>query len=201
MGNIQLLLLAAGTSSRMKQPKQLLPWGSESLIEHQIKTLLATNNSVSVVLGAYSKEISQMIKRFPIRTLINEDWKKGMGSSIAYGVQQLVAKEPTTDGILIALIDQPLLTTDHFNKMIDHFIPDKKQIVVSHSDKGWSGAPVLFDRVYFKELQKLKGNDGAKTITGKHGDAAITVDGGNLLIDIDTPEAYEQVLIEFRGAD
>ncbi len=109
MANIQLLLLAAGASQRMGSPKHLLPWGNETLIEHQIKTLLETNNPLSVVLGAYSEEIISVIDKFPIEIYTNENWEKGMGTSISYGMKLLLEKYPNIDGVLITLIDQPLL--------------------------------------------------------------------------------------------
>ncbi|MGB5463543.1 MAG: NTP transferase domain-containing protein, partial [Aureibaculum sp.] len=87
MNNIQHLLLAAGASKRMGKPKQLLAWGKETLIEHQIHVLLATNNKVSVVLGAYSDKISEVIKKFPIEIYTNKDWENGMGTSISYGLK------------------------------------------------------------------------------------------------------------------
>ena len=73
MANIQLLLLAAGSSSRMGSPKQLLSWGSKTLIEHQIKELLDTGNLVSVVLGAYANEIIDVIDKLPIEIYVNEN--------------------------------------------------------------------------------------------------------------------------------
>jgi len=201
MVKVHLLLLAAGASRRMGEPKQILPWGSETLIEHQINTLLASGKNVSVVLGANSKPISKVIQKLPVTIFINEAWNKGIGSSIASGVKQLLTKDPMIDGILIALIDQPLITTSHFSKMLKLFRLNKKQIIGSRSHKGWVGAPVLFDSFYFMELQKLKGDDGAKTLIGKYADALLTVEGGNLLSDIDTPETYKNMLNRIKNTD
>ena len=194
MVNIQLLLLAAGTSKRMGVSKQLLPWGNESVIEHQIKTLLDTNRPLSVVLGAYADEITPVIEKFKVDIFINNLWKNGMGSSIAFGVQQVLKRDPTIDGILISLIDQPLLTTNHFNNILNSFESGKKQIIVSRSEKGWTSAPVLFDKMYFKELVALDGEEGAKVLTTKHKDAVLPIYAGDMLIDVDTPDAYNQLL-------
>jgi molybdenum cofactor cytidylyltransferase len=198
MNNVQLILLAAGVSRRMGTPKQLLPWGTTTLIEHQIKNLLNTNNSVSVILGAYADEIIKVIDKFPINVFRNENWENGMGTSIAYGVQQLLEKDSTADGILISLIDQPLLTTNHFRKMLNLFQSRKKQIIVSHAENCWSGAPVLFDRVYFDELLMLKGDEGAKRITNKYRNSVKLIDGGSILRDVDTHEAYVELLKEIN---
>jgi len=72
MNNIQHLMLAAGASKRMGKPKQLLQWGKETLIEHQIHVLLEANNKISVVLGAYSDKISEIINKLPIDIYTNQ---------------------------------------------------------------------------------------------------------------------------------
>ena len=86
MVKIPILLLAAGSSSRMGRPKQLLPWGKQTLIEHQIQTLLQTGNPVNVVLGAHSESVIPVIKNMGSFIFFNPDWEQGMGSSIAAGI-------------------------------------------------------------------------------------------------------------------
>ena len=107
MLNIQLLLVAAGASSRMGEPKQLLPWNNQTLIEHQLNNLLKTNTTTSVVLGANAEKISSVIDSLPISIFTNPKWQNGMGNSISFGIQQLLEKDANIDGILISLIDQP----------------------------------------------------------------------------------------------
>ena len=199
MANIHLLLLAAGASSRMKEPKQLLSWNNTTLIEHQLENLIETNCKVSVVLGAKSSEIQKVISNLTVSIYTNENWKKGMGTSIAFGVQQILKKDVSIDGILISLIDQPLLTSKHFNKMIHHFQQDKKQIIVSKSENGWSGAPVLFDKLYFKELINLKGDEGAKAIISKNKNIVESIAGNTILEDIDTPFKYQLLLKQINN--
>lgn len=198
MANIQLLLLAAGSSSRMESPKQLLSWGTKTIIEHQIKELLNTGNSLSVVLGAYANKIIDVIDKLPVEIYINEHWKKGMGSSISYGMDLLLEKHPNIDGVLITLIDQPLLTTDHFKRMLNLFQKGKGQIIVSQSENGWSGAPVLFDKKYFDELVKLKGDVGAKQITSKYKKSVQLINSGVILKDMDTRKSYNDLLKIFN---
>jgi len=197
MSNVQLLLLAAGGSRRMKEPKQLLPWGATTLIEHQIQNLLGTHKSLSVVLGAYAERIIPVIDSLPIDIIHNEHWANGMGTSIAQGAQHLFEQNPKLDGILISLIDQPLVTTAHFNEVLQLFKPGNRQIIVSQANDRWSGAPVLFDKFYIEELTKLKGDEGAKIVTNKFKGFVKSVDGGTILVDIDTPEAYQRVLSQF----
>jgi len=194
MSNIQHLMMAAGTSRRMGKPKQLLPWGNKTLIEHQITVLLETKHKVSVVLGAYADKISEVIKKYPVDIYINENWKKGMSTSIAFGVQQLLKKDPIVEGILISLIDQPLIKVAHFKNMLKFFETGKGQINVSKSKDGWTGVPVLFDRSYFNELMDIKGDDGAKVIIKKNKSSVKLIDNGDSLKDIDTYESYLELL-------
>ncbi|MCB0459399.1 MAG: nucleotidyltransferase family protein [Flavobacteriaceae bacterium] len=197
MSKIVHLLIAAGESKRMKQPKQLLSWGNNTLIEHQIHTLLGTNQDVIVILGAYADEIFPVIKDFPIKIVTNKQWAKGMGTSIAYGIEMLWSNFPNTDGVLISLIDQPLVTNHHFEKMINRFEPEKRQIIVSRSTEGWTGVPVLFDTYYFDALQKLCGEEGAKKIIRQENSNVVYIDAANLLTDMDTPEVYRELHQKF----
>jgi len=118
MNNIPNLLLAAGASRRMGTPKQLLPWRGKTLIEHQIETLLKTDQEVYVVLGAHAERILPVLKPYPVNPIIFEQWSLGMGNTIAFSVAYLIKKQGSMDGILIALTDQPLVTphiTTHFS--------------------------------------------------------------------------------------
>ncbi|MBV5313151.1 MAG: nucleotidyltransferase family protein [Prolixibacteraceae bacterium] len=197
MAKIPILLLAAGGSTRMGQPKQLLPWDGQTLIEHQIQTLLKTGHPVSVVIGSNSDLIIPVIENFPVNVLINTDWESGMGSSISFGIDQIIQKFPDADGVLITLLDQPLLTTSYFQKMLGAYQPDSQQIIVSQSASGWTGVPVLFDRCYLKELSELSNDEGAKKITKRHEESVILMEGGELLLDMDTPETYQQLLSKY----
>ena len=193
-------MLAAGASKRMGKPKQLLQWGKETLIEHQIHVLLEANNKISVVLGAYSDKISEIINKLPIDIYTNQLWKNGMGSSISYGLKMLLDKHPKVDAVLISLIDQPLIKSNHFKKMTDLFQPGNNEIIVSYSEKGWTGSPVIFDKVYFKELLKLKGDEGAKSIIHKYRNSVKLIDGEDFLKDIDTLETYRDLLDKYLRA-
>ena len=118
MNEIPVLLLAAGGSSRMGQPKQLLPWGNTTLIEHQIQTLIKTGNPVNVVLGFNSDLIIPVIKNYKINIFINNNWENGMGSSLSLGISQIITRFPKAAGVLITLLDQPLITASYYEKML-----------------------------------------------------------------------------------
>jgi len=190
---IPRLLLAAGGSRRMGKPKALLPWGDRTLIEHQIRTLLQTDQPVVVVLGAQAERIQHIASMYPVRVRVHENWKAGMGSSISFGISRLTELFPAAAGALIAILDQPLLRYTHFEKMDQVFQPGAKRIIVSRSASGWQGVPVLFDSCYFKSLQSLTGEEGAKKIIRQNPKAVTLVECGELLDDMDTPQAYERL--------
>ena len=94
-------------------------------------------------------------------------------------------------------MEQPLVTSSHYLNMRATFEKGNNQIIASESDSGWSGVPVLFDAYYFDELQKLSGEEGAKLILKKNKANSISINAGNTLIDMDTPEVYRKLFKEF----
>ncbi|HKI90219.1 MAG TPA: nucleotidyltransferase family protein [Draconibacterium sp.] len=199
MVNIPIILLAAGGSTRMRRPKQLLPWGNKTLIEHEVETLLKTDSPVNVVLGAKANLVGPVVEKYDVHISRNNNWENGMGSSIATGVRDLIQKFPVADGVLLALVDQPLVPPEHFQSILGIFQPGKKQIIASIANSGWKGVPVLFDKYYFEELQNLNGKEGAKKIIQQHRHAVKYIECGNLLEDMDTPKAYQQMLKTFQS--
>ena len=194
MTKIPILLLAAGGSSRMGQPKPLLPWGNTTLIEHQIQTLIKTGNPVNVILGSFSDFIIPLIENYPVNICINNNWQSGMGSSISFGILQIIRKYPKAQGVLICLVDQPLVSTFYYEKMSDTFQPGLRLILVSRAISGWTGVPVIFDKYYFNDLLELTKDEGAKKIIQQHEESVINFEGCDILDDIDSPQSYRQLL-------
>lgn len=199
MAEIPILLLSAGASNRMGRAKQLLPWGDHTLIEHQVRVLTGTGNPVLVVLGSQAEQVMPLLKKYPVRTRLNKQWEKGMGSSISCGIDELEKMFPKAAGALIAQLDQPLIKVSHFIRMLDNFEPGRGQIIVSRSESGWEGVPVLFDRSYFPELQDLKDEEGAKKIFRSRPEHVYFMESTDMLEDMDTPEAYEKLLATYRN--
>lgn len=199
MAEIPVLLMAAGGSTRMGQPKQLLPWGNSSLIEHQIGVLKKTQNPVIVVLGFNADQVVPIIEKTGVQIVINGNWEKGMGGSISLGIRNIFSKFPDADGALITLLDQPMVTYSYLEKMKSTFKPWNSQILVSQSGTGWEGVPVLFDKCYFNDLAKLCNDEGAKKVIQKYEDRVMTLNAGNILEDIDTPESYKLLLGRYKG--
>lgn len=193
MTEIPVLLLAAGSSARMGQPKQLLPWGDTTLIEHQVKTLMKTGNPVNLILGFDSDLIIPIIENYMVSYFVNADWESGMGSSVSFGISQIIRQYPKADGALICLLDQPLITSEYLVKMIGDFPPGRRKILASHSSSGWTGVPVIFDKYYFKELAELKNDEGAKKIIQQQEKNLITEECDDITDDMDTPESYQKL--------
>lgn len=193
MADIPIILLAAGVSSRIGEPKQLLPWGEQTLIEHQIQMLMQAGKSVIVVLGAYADLIFPVIQKYPVIIVVNENWKSGMASSVACGIKEIERLELTAEAVLITLVDQPLIPFIHFEAILNAFEEGYQQIIASTSAEGWQGVPALFDRCYFNKLQNLQGEKGAKTIIQQYPDKVRSLLCNEIIKDVDTLESYREL--------
>lgn len=182
-----ILLLAAGSSSRMGRPKQLLRIGDKFLINHIIEVISQLKNTkIVVVLGANYSEIKTHISLPNHCTCVfNEDWNTGMASSIKKGVSIL----STSDNILICTVDQPDLSSQHLELMYNVFVKEEAGIVAS-SYGGTLGIPALFDNIYFEDLINLEGDKGAKCIFEKYRKKLKAVPFFNGEYDLDTEEDY-----------
>ncbi len=197
MSKISHILLAAGTSKRMGEPKQLLPWGSQSLIQFQVEKILPTTEHLYVVLGAYADRVEPLLKGLDVESIRCKHWEKGMGASLSFVINEILNTNSDLDGVLVSLIDQPLVSSAHYLKMRALFQKGNNQIIVSESDSGWCGVPVLFDSCYFHDLKSLSGEEGAKVIFKRNLENVVYVKSGNSLVDMDTPEMYQKLLKEF----
>jgi len=190
---IALVILAAGASSRMGTPKQLLPWGSQTLLGHAISEAQASLASdVFVVLGSSAAMISSTINLQDTPILIHENWAEGLGSSISFAVSQLLALQTIQyDGILLTLADQPFITSAFYNTLITQFKSGIPAIVAT-SYGNWAGTPALFSSSMYQELLKLKGDKGAKNIIMENTLRLEVIEGRDKILDIDTPEVYRK---------
>lgn len=197
MSEVHVLLVAAGSSSRMGQSKPLLKWGKGNLLENRIQTLKQLSTPITVVLGSEGDEIRTKTNLSGIQVVDNADWNAGMGNSIAFGVSAILNSHPDCKGILIALVDQPLISSNHFMRLIQTFERDKRKIIVSRERDGHWSVPVLFDRKYFMELIELSGDRGAMRIVRKYPDNIKLIQCRDSLRDMDTPEEYQELLKSF----
>lgn len=187
------ILLAAGGSSRLGKPKQLLQFQGRSLIRIAADTL--TNSlcrPIVVVLGAETDRSAYEVADLPVGVCANGEWQIGMGSSIRSGLQHLLGNEPDLDAVVIALSDQPLVTAADIDSLITEFITTTSPIVAARYG-GIVGVPALFSKAVFGELLGLDGDKGARRIIRSRPDDVRTVTIETAAIDIDTPDDADRL--------
>lgn len=191
--NIAILVMAAGTSSRMQGIKQLLPWEESTLLENALKNANASKaQTVLTVLGAYKKEILNSISLGKQDYVYNPNWKSGLGSSIACGTRHLVDSDKKYTGILVFLADQPLIDYRYLNTLITQFLESPYSIVAT--DYGNRvGVPAIFAAAHFTALMQLGSDFGAKEIIKTHGNEVLKISADGKELDIDTQEEYERM--------
>lgn len=188
---VTILLMAAGGSKRMGATiKQLLPWKGTTLINDALNTALQTNaQQVKVVLGAHAAEIKKKIPG-AIECYTCQDWEKGLGTSIAHGVRNIISSSDRQDKILIMLADHPFIDADFLNSLIDTAVKSPKLIVATNYREK-AGVPAIFDKILFEALAALKGDTGARGIIEKHKDSTVLLQNEEAEKDVDTLEDYE----------
>ncbi|WP_238989986.1 nucleotidyltransferase family protein [Flavobacterium sharifuzzamanii] len=189
-----IIILAAGNSSRLGKPKQLLQYKESTLLKNTIsEALKVENSSVIVVTGSNHDLIEKELNLPEIQFSFNSDWENGMSSSIVKGVNQLLHQNPECEQCILAVCDQPFVTVSVFENLIVEANRTKKGIAASaYSDT--LGTPVLFHKKYFQELLELKGQEGAKKLIKKYSADVVSVSFEKGNIDIDTEEDYYKLI-------
>lgn len=195
MTRLEILLLAAGTSSRMGQPKALLPIGQNPLIRHQINQLQELGVPITLVLGAHAQTIQAAVDDTEVNLVFNADYPKGMGQSIAVGVQTIISSGRDPEAIMICAVDQPLIDSGHYNSLMEKAQQSDFSIIQSASDQGWQGIPTVFKSMHFQALIKLTGDQGAKSVIQKNPGQVTSIKARpGTLVDIDTPLQYRKFI-------
>ena len=187
------VILSAGESSRMGQPKALLPIDGQTFIERIVGALKQTSiDRVIVILGHDAEEMKQRVGHLPIEILVNPDYKLGQLSSLQVAVRHL-EKTADCDGMLVHLVDHPYIDSGLVATMIERFYQSGKLLVVPRHD-GKRGHPVIFSRKLFGELLAAPMDQGAKAVVNAHRDDTLEIDTHDegITVDIDTPELYKK---------
>jgi molybdenum cofactor cytidylyltransferase len=186
------ILLAAGASKRMGQPKQLLPIAGRPLVAHVAMAALASPAwPVVVVLGADAEKIRPALAVFPLLIAQNHDWPEGLASSIRTGLIMLENFSATLDAVLIAPADLPAFSADAIMRLVAAFRATHHHIAAARY-AGRLGSPALFARAHFAALHALRGEEGARALLIAHADDVAAVDLPELALDLDTPDDYER---------
>jgi molybdenum cofactor cytidylyltransferase len=189
--NIGIVILAAGTSSRLGEPKQLLQYQDKNLLQHTIDAAVNSNaKTVIVVLGANAELISKEIDKTKVHVVGNNEWKEGMASSVRTGLSTLQKGSPSTNAVIFMVCDQPFVSSSLINNLINTHLDTGKPIVTCNYGET-IGPPALFHKNLFDKLMELKGDVGARKIIQQHGDQVATILFTKGKIDIDTNEDYE----------
>jgi molybdenum cofactor cytidylyltransferase len=189
-----IIILAAGASTRMGEPKQLLKYNDVTLIQHAIdEALAAGGQKVFVVLGSGGEKISGQIAKKQASVLYNKNWDEGIASSIREGLQQSLLLSANVDALILMVCDQPYVNAALLKNLVNQYVESGKPIVASQY-KETLGTPVLFHKSFFPELLKLKGETGAKKILmdNRNQVQAVRFPLGD--IDIDNIADYEMLL-------
>ncbi len=186
------IVLAAGASKRLGKPKQLLPYKDSTLLNHCIQELLNLESvDVYVVLGAYADAILLTVHKLKVTTILNEDWDKGMGTSLSAGITG-IKKQGSYDGVIVSLSDLPYINTEHYKKLIQAFEKGNGLTVTSYPN--FKGVPCMIGSQYFSELKGLTGDEGAKPLMKKYEKEVSKVTSETSYFDVDTDESYQKLV-------
>lgn len=181
------LILAAGSSSRLGRPKQLVKAHGKTLLERAAESAIEAGlEPVHVVLGACFDQINTSIAHLGVHICKNEQWQEGIGSSISAGMNSVTA-EKEYEGVLTMLCDQLHVNSAHLKTLINAFLKEEKGIIATEY-ANQPGVPALFSRKYFSLLQKLKGDEGAKKIIRRNPEDVHSILFEEAIRDIDTQE-------------
>ena len=189
-GSVALLLLAAGASTRMGRPKQLLPYHGRTLLRHAAETAVATGCApIVLVTGALHDELVGEVVDLPVQAVHNPEWQSGMASSIRAGLAAVAG----ASAVLIMLTDQPLVTPELLRQLLARQRQTQAPIIAAaYGDT--LGVPAVFDQAMISRLLQLQGQQGAGRLIASLGAAVGRVPFPAGLFDVDTPEQYAALL-------
>jgi molybdenum cofactor cytidylyltransferase len=188
---IVAVVLAAGLSSRMGKPKQTLRIGGKSMLEKVLEVFRKSKvDAAVVVLGAREREVRKKVAFKGEKVVYNPRYAEGMSGSLKLG---LTEAGPWAEAVIVALGDQPYITSATVNKLVKAYRDSAAPVVVPVY-KGRRGNPVLFDRRIFAQIMRISGDEGAKSVIEKNRSALleVTVEDQGVLTDIDTPDDYKE---------
>lgn len=184
------VVLAGGSSTRYGENKLMLDWHGNSMIDHCVNKLSEMNlEEIVVVTGKYHHEIKNELKNSRANIIYNIQHENGISSSIIKGVEYVSEKCDDNASILIVLPDQPYVSIDHLNQLINIHLECNNAICATIYNSGKKGVPAIFPAKDFSKLLELEGDVGAKKILNGE-TSVITVDSKINLVDIDNEIEY-----------
>jgi len=189
MSKIWAIVLAAGTSSRMKTQKLLLPFGDSTIIETVIQNIIPVlNSNIMLVLGSHFYEIMRHLSKLPVGICYNEEYQEGMLSSVICGFKSLPEEAEVA---LVFLGDQPQIPSAVTEKILEAWKSTGKGIIIPVFE-GKRGHPVLIETNYRSEIEQLDPEKGLRQLMQKFENEVSEVECNyrEILRDIDTPRDY-----------
>jgi molybdenum cofactor cytidylyltransferase len=190
MEKLGIIILAAGSSSRFGDIKQLSLYVDKTFIRHAVTIAKKVVKKVIVVLGAHAEKVKKEIEDSDVVFVFNKDWEEGMASSIRSGLSTFLEIEPAAESVIFMVCDQPFVSSSLLNELISKHVETNKQIIAS-TYQGTVGTPVFFEKTFFPALLNLKGQSGAKKIIQQNSESTIRIPFPLGYVDIDTKEDYE----------
>ncbi|HNB40044.1 MAG TPA: selenium cofactor biosynthesis protein YqeC [Anaerolineales bacterium] len=185
------IILAAGSSSRYGQLKQLLDWKGKAFVRHVAETALQAGlDPVVVVTGFRHADIAPHLQDLPVNIVYNPAYEQGQSTSIKAG---LAALPKNTGAALFLLADQPQIPADVMRALIESHASERQSILAPLVLEEKRVNPVLFDRVTFPDLMQLTGDIGGRGIFDKHKVSFLPWHDDILIFDVDKPEDYERL--------
>lgn len=178
------LVLAAGPSTRLGRPKQLVSYRELTLVAHVVNQALDyCGAGLVVVTGAHHEQVIAALNGLSIEAVYNPDWREGMGSSVRTGATQIA---PDCQAIMLMLCDQPAISRADFSSLVNAWTSRPERIAAAEY-AGTCGVPAIFPMSFREDLMSLKGDQGAKGIINR-AQRISTVKMPSAEFDVDTPD-------------
>lgn len=193
--SLHVLVLAAGASKRLGQPKQLVKLGGRPALHIVVTNAVAlAGNAVTVVVGAQARDMTHLLAHSPASVIVNRSWEEGLSSSLRFGIASL---PPGCDAVLVLLGDQVGVTADDLQRLAAAWKGEESLIAAAVYDQH-VGVPAIFPRLCFSELAELRGDHGARTVLERNSYRLVRVPMSNAAIDLDTPEDLAALTERFK---
>jgi molybdenum cofactor cytidylyltransferase len=188
LAGVGAVILAAGASTRMGAPKQVLQFGGETMLRRAASIAIEAGcRPVVVVTGANAAASRKALRGLDVREAENQQWESGISSSVRVGIEALVTANAKIAAVVLMLCDQPFVTREVIARLVAAYRETGRSIVASRYG-GSYGVPALFGKVHFAELTRLEGDVGAKRVIQKHLPKVHLLPFPEGEIDIDTPD-------------
>lgn len=190
---IGVIILAAGSSSRLGTPKQLVEFRGETLLKKiALESLKSVCSPVLVVLGKDAEKFAEKLENLDVQIAENQNWQCGMGASIGCGIKEITKSAVNLEAVILCVCDQPFVTSATLNNLAAAFLTRKCKIVASAYQET-IGVPAIFDKSLFSELAELNRESGAKKIIEKFSSETFLINFSDGAIDVDTPEDLRKI--------